>query len=437
VTSALTVTRGCRVGAPGYLENYVHEKKALRALEEEVKMTSEAEESGLKAALFQFATNAVGRVPSMLENMVTLYLINGLEKAAGMQVVDLTTPVRDGEILSLARVFSEEEVKEASQRVGADISIWGTLQFIPTGRPLIKALEVRMMAIAGSDQETVYERVFALDRLHGDTGKGVLELDTAALEDMVEEMLVALADILALDRDRLHMERIGEGLSSYDRAVGYFVYALRIASEPESKLRLYLKAIAADPDFSLAYTNAAQLMLGEGRYGEAMRLLLRAESRFKQSDMEPDILNLLGVATMNMGMWEDAKKVWQRALDISPGHIEVLCNLASAHAMREMPEEAEEYYARVLSLKDDYPLAWFSLGRLQAREEKFEDSERSMRRYIELCPGDPWAYYVLGASLLKQGKEDEAEFALAKATQLDPDGEAGTLARNELQELKK
>jgi len=59
-----------------------------------------------------------------------------------------------------------------------------------------------------------------------------------------------------------------------------------------------------------------------------------------------------------------------------------------------------------------------------------------MRRYIELCPGDPWAYYILGASLLHQGKEAEAEFALAKATQLDPDGEAGTLARREMQELK-
>ena len=232
------------------------------------------------------------------------------------------------------------------------------------------------------------------------------------------------------------MSRIGEGLSHSDRAVGYFVYALRIADDPEAKQRLYLKAIAADPDFALAYTNAAQLLLGEGRYGEAMRLLLRAEARLKGSELEPDILNLLGVATMHMGMWEDAVRVWQRALDIDEEHVEVLCNLASAHAMREMPEEAEEYYSRALTSKADYPLAWFSLGRLQAREEKYEEAEGSMRRYIELCPGDPWAYYILGTSLANMGKDDEAEFALAKASQLDPDGEAGTMARKELYELK-
>ena len=83
----------------------------------------------------------------------------------------------------------------------------------------------------------------------------------------------------------------------------------------------------------------------------------------------------------------------------------------------------------------DKPTGWYRL-RLQAREEKYEEAEKSIRRYIELCPGDPWAYFILGTSLLRQGKEDEAEFSLGKATQLDPDGEAGTLARNELQDMK-
>ena len=102
----------------------------------------------------------------------------------------------------------------------------------------------------------------------------------------------------------------------------------------------------------------------------------------------------------------------------------------------EMQDEAEEYYQRALTSRADYPLAWFSLGRLQAREEKYEEAEGSMRRYIELCPGDPWAYYILGTSLANLGKDDEAEFILAKASQLDPDGEAGALARLELQGLK-
>ncbi len=399
-------------------------------------MAIEAVKEDINVALFQFATNAVGKVPAMFENMLALYIMNALQKAAGLQVVDLTTPMRDGEILSLTRIFSEDEIREASQRAGADVSLWGTLHFTPDGSPLIDGLQVVLMALTADDREDACERRFTFDALRGDVKKGTLELDTAALEDLVEEMLLSLVEIIGLEPGKLCLERIGEGLSHSDRAVGYFVYALRIAADPGAKLRFYLKAIAADPGFALPYTNAAQLLLGEGRYGEAMRLLLRAESRLGGGGLEPDILNLLGVATMHMGMWDEAVRVWERALELHPEHIETMCNLAAAHAMKEMPEEAQDYYGRVLSLKDDYPLAWFSLGRLQAREEKYEEAEASMRRYIELCPGDPWAYYILGTSLLKQGKEGEAEFSLAKAVQLDPDGEAGTLARLELQELK-
>ncbi|MEW6552949.1 MAG: tetratricopeptide repeat protein [Actinomycetota bacterium] len=399
-------------------------------------MAIEADEKAISIALFQFATNAVGKVPAMVENMLSLYLINALQKAAGLRVLDLTTPVRDGEVLSLTRTFSVDEVREASQRTGADISLWGALHFTPDGSPLIEGMEVVLVALKAGDEEGARERRFTFDALKGDVRTGTLEIDTAALEDLVEEMLLALVEMVGLAGGRMRLERIGEGLSHSDRAVGYFVYALRIAADPSAKLRFYLKAIAADPGFALPYTNAAQLLLGEGRYGEAMRLLLRAESRLEGGGLEPDVLNLLGVATMHMGMWDEAVKVWERALGLHPEHIETMCNLAAAYAMREMPEEAEEYYGRALAVRGDYPLAWFSLGRLQARGEKYEEAEASMRRYIELCPGDPWAYYILGTSLLKQGKEGEAEFSLGKAVQLDPDGEAGTLARIELQELK-
>lgn len=388
-----------------------------------------------RTALFQFATNAIGKVPAVFEHMLALYLINALEKAAGMQVIDLAPPPSGGEIVSLTQVLTEEEVREASGRVRADLSVWGSIRFVPDGEPVIEGAEVVVLA-AAEGEDTAHSCLFVFDALRGDIRTGILEVEMAALEDLVEEILVHLAGIAGLDRDRLRLDRIGEGLSLSDRAVGYFVYALRIAEEPEEKQRLYLKAVAADPDFALAYTNASQLLLGEGKYGEAMRLLLRAEARLKGSELEPDVLNLLGVATMHMGMWEDAVRVWQRALDIDEEHVEILCNLASAHAMREMPEDAEEYYIRALTSRDDYPLAWFSLGRLQAREEKYEEAEGSMRRYIELCPGDPWAYYILGTSLANLGKEAEAEFALAKASQLDPDGEAGTMARRELYELK-
>lgn len=390
----------------------------------------------MKAALFQFATNAAGKVPAVFENMLALFLVNGLAKAAGMRVEDLSHPSRDAEFVSLMQVLPESEVRKAAAGVDADVSIWGSLEFKPEGSALIEGLEVTMLIAPIGDEAPVSSRHFAFDALRGDIPSAQIALEIPALEDLVQDMLVEVAEVLGYRREALDLGRIGEGLTYSDRAMVYFVYALRITQEPESKLRLYLKSISADPFFALAYTNAAQLLIGQERFGEAMRMMLRAEANLKGSNMEADVLNLLGVITMHMGMWEDALKVWRRCLELKPDHVEALCNMASAYSMRDMPAEAEELYRRALSYREDFPLAWFSLARLLARDGRFEEAEERMRTYIELCPGDPWAYNILGISLSNLGRTDEAEFILAKAIQLDPDGEAGATARRELQEMK-
>jgi tetratricopeptide (TPR) repeat protein len=388
----------------------------------------------LKSALFQFATNAVGKVPAVFENMLVLYLVNSMERAMNIEVIDLTPRAFEGEIISLTQVLEETEVREATELIGADFAVWGNLSFEPDGEPVITGCDIEMDLLATGRSQA--SRKFHFSGLKGDLKSAGLAIDIPSLEDTVEEMLLAVTDFLELDPETMDFEKIGEGLTNSEKALTYFVYALRIAEEPESKLRLYMKAIAGDPYFASAYINCAQLLIGEGRYGEAMRILLRGEANLKGSSLEADILNLLGVATMNMGMWDEAVKVWERALESREDYVEVLCNLGSAFAMKDMTEEAETYYRLAVSFRDDFPLAWFSLGRLLANDDRCDEAEQPIRRYIELRPGDPWAYYILGSCLLTLGKEDEAVFALGKAAQLDPDGEAGNLARAELHQLR-
>jgi tetratricopeptide (TPR) repeat protein len=390
----------------------------------------------LKVALFQFATNAVGKVPAVFENMFGLFLINALEKAAKFEVVDLTPPPLENEVLSLTQVLSEDEVRKAAESVGAGFCVWGSLAFVMEETNIITGLNATILVTPLKDTSPALSRQFLFDALRGDVKSATVKVEIPALEDLVEEMLLAITEILGVEQDELDLGRIGDGLTHSDRAMVYFVYALRISWEPQAKLRLYLKALSCDPYFALAYTNAAQLLVGEGRFGEAMRLLLRAQTNLKGNDLEPNILNLMAVSAMHLGMWEEAVKLWRQSLQIRPDYLEVMCNLASAYAMRDMFEDAEELYREVISVKEDYPLAWFSLGRLLARGCRYDEAEETMHRYIDLCPGDPWAYYVLGTCLAVTGEESEAEFYLAKAAQLDPSGEAGSLARRELQELK-
>ncbi|MDY6795395.1 MAG: tetratricopeptide repeat protein [Actinomycetota bacterium] len=387
-------------------------------------------------ALFQFATNAVGKVPAVFENMLALYFVNALENAAGFQVEQLIPRPKEGELLSLTKVLAVDEVREARTSAGAEICIWGSLDFGPEGERVIGNLDITMLVTGTVTGDEVITRRFKFNALSGDVESAVISVDIPALEGLVEDILLAVADLLGHDRSALRLDRIGEGLTCSDRAMIYFVYALKIARNPDTKLKLYLKAISADPYFALAYTNVAQLLIGEGRFGEAMKTLLRAQAHFEGSEMEPDVLNLLGVATLHLGMWKEAVNVWSRSLEARPDYVEVLCNLASAYGMRDMIDEAEGYCRQAIAIDERYPLAWFSLGRIMAKGGRYEGAEEAIRRYIELCPGDPWAYNILGTCLAKLGKDDEAEFELSKAVQLDPDGEAGALARGELQQLR-
>ncbi len=387
----------------------------------------------MKVALFQFAANAVGKVPAVLEHMLGLVFQNALVKAAGLDVVDLTPLPREGEIITLAGTLPPEQVDESASRVGAGAAVWGELAFKPENSPVLEEMEIGMRVLRVGTGEPPSTFSFRFRAMRGDVRSTSLSVDVAALEDLVEEMVAAVCGELGIEDGSLRVDRIGEGLSLSDRALVYFVYALRLVADKEAKIKLYRRAISADPRFALAHINLAQVLLGEGRYGEAMNALLRAHVQLKGSEAEPDILNLLGVATMNLGMWEDAVRVWKRSLELSPGHPEVLCNLASAFAMRDMLAEAEDHYRRALEGRPDFPLAWFSLGKVMVQEGKYAAAEEAVYHYIDLCPGDPWAYFLLGTCQMELGKVEEARFSLSKAVQLDPSGEVGKLARSKLE----
>ncbi len=388
----------------------------------------------ISLGIFQFSTNAVGRVSSVFEQLLFLFLNNAMVRAAGIRVLDLTPPARHGEVLSLTRPHRVDEVREAAREAGAIYCLWGSLEFGPVGSPWIREVRVVVNLTQRDEGAAVLTRAFSFDGLRAEARSSHLNLDVPALEDMTEEILQFVAESVGVGE--VEPARIGEGLSLSDRALVYFVYALRIATDPQSKKRLYMKALAADPRFALAYVNLAQLLIGEGNHGQAVRMLLKARARLKGHPLEPDVLNLLGVALLHMGMYRDAVQVWKKALSLRRDNLEVLCNLASAYLMKERWSDAEELYREALRVDERYPLAWLCLGRLMLRKGEFQEAERFLNRYIQLCPGDPWAYFLLGSSLASLDRKGEAEFFLGKAVQLDPQGQAGASARRELQRIR-
>ncbi len=72
-------------------------------------------------------------------------------------------------------------------------------------------------------------------------------------------------------------------------------------------------------------------------------------------------------------------------------------------------------------------------GRRRFNEKKYHEAEGLFRTAIEAYDKNPWAHTFLGHSLYHQGRHDEALQSWKTADRIDPDSEAASKARKNIQ----
>lgn len=381
--------------------------------------------------LLQLSSNTVGRQASLFEHSLVVWIRSALEKTMGLDCLDLYPEAVDGEAMTLTRSLTVEEAAECAVGVGADFHIWGDLHFLPEGGKELEEVAIELHFAAVVDPELRETRPY---RFSGFThlADGASELDMEALSELVRDIVLETAEIMGYPRDELDLSLIQEGMTEDTLAWECFVTALRFAASDEFKLKYYHKAFQEDPYFAAAYLNAGSLLIAGGDYRSALRLLLQGYHHLKGSREENDLLNLTAICSMHLGDASGAIELWKRITDDEPDRAEAWCNLGSAYHSIGDNLEALKSFQVAVDADNLYPLARFSLGRLQAELGQFQAAARELHVYIKLIPGDPWAYSILGRCLMELGQSEEAEFALHKAIQLDPTGEAGLLAHQDL-----
>lgn len=160
------------------------------------------------------------------------------------------------------------------------------------------------------------------------------------------------------------------------------------------------EAVALDPDSPLYHNVLGVLYLNLKRNPEALDELRRAV------DLNPnfgDALHNLGVAYAEMGKWDEAVRIYKKALAL-PAY----GNLEGTH--------------------HNLGWAYYNLGRLQEAEESF-------RLVLKLAPNTASAHYLLGLVLLKAERRDEAKMEFRRARELAPDTPFGLAAQQHLKAL--
>jgi tetratricopeptide (TPR) repeat protein len=127
----------------------------------------------------------------------------------------------------------------------------------------------------------------------------------------------------------------------FDRAV-----ALE-AEDPETAIRAYRQAIAADPAFLNAHINLGRLLHEAGRHAKAEQVYREAVNT---CGSDPVLLYNLGVLLDDMGRKTQAMDAYEAALSADPGMAECHYNLALLCEKLEKPKDAIRHMSRYRTL---------------------------------------------------------------------------------------
>jgi tetratricopeptide (TPR) repeat protein len=281
-----------------------------------------------------------------------------------------------------------------------------------------------MSAPAGAGDGSAYDRAIAL-RASGriaEAERAFAELASANTDR--EPALAALADLYeqtsrpakALDvlttlarehPDRLYytarLAGVLEALGRFDEAIGQ-----------------YLEFLRRQPDQTNGWFNLALLYRKSKLYGHAVAAYETA-LQLGVDDAE-EVLSNMGVLYSEMRRGGDARRMYQRALEISPDYVPALFNLAGLLEEQGDRERAIELYRQILSLDPGHSEALSRLVYARRITVADEDLLVALRRGIENAGadrlGEEALRFALGKALDDLGRYDEAFSAYSAANAL-------------------
>ena len=135
---------------------------------------------------------------------------------------------------------------------------------------------------------------------------------------------------------------------------------ISVKSDPDGAMAAFEKALEIQPGFAMAHRDLGIILLQKARYGEAA---IHLEQAADLGLAHPRLYNFLGIAYSRTGRYQDAVKVYTKALDKEPGFAEAHLNLSYAYEKLNRPQSARLQYETACKLQAD--LCQFEPGKAQ------------------------------------------------------------------------
>ena len=179
-----------------------------------------------------------------------------------------------------------------------------------------------------------------------------------------------------------------------------------------------LRGVVADrPDFTVAYTSLASVLMAGGQPREAVAVLQRAASRGIDST---EIQGRLGSAYLAAGDLKRAQAALEPVSDPSlAGGLEALNSLGVVLTQTGQHERARRAFASVLERSPHAPTTWNNLGLLELADRHADQATRAFEQAVAADPRFAQAWEGLGASRVAADPFGAVE-AWRRALELEP-----------------
>lgn len=176
------------------------------------------------------------------------------------------------------------------------------------------------------------------------------------------------------------------------------------------------------------HNNLGRVHLRNGETQEARREFEKAlELDPRNADA---LLNLANLDALD-GRTTQAERLIQRALQVDPNSVAALAQLAELRRRRGDLEGAIGLYRQALTI-DRQPFVYLGLGDVLQRAGRHPEAVEAFRSALELDPDSATAHYDLGVTYGKMGRLEEAVDAYERALELQPEGVQAAKTLNNL-----
>ena len=183
-------------------------------------------------------------------------------------------------------------------------------------------------------------------------------------------------------------------------------------------LAKYRHAVDLDPSYIDAKVNLA---LAHREAGEPEQSLAALEAIEQDHPDHVSVLNSFGNALRHADRFEEARSVLEKAIVLAPNHAEAHNNLGLVLTLLGHRDDAERLFLRAATLRPDLPVLANNYGTLLLKMFRLEESIAALEKAVALDPDYGDALVNLGVAHFMRGNYDEAVAAYRKVIEQQPD----------------